>query len=73
MSTRENRMPQRRPVPNHVPRFSQFMALAIRFAQLIRAGEIIDGTETARLGHVTRARMTQSCTFCFWLAPDLPE
>ena len=32
-----------------------FMALAIRFDQLVRAGQVADYAELARLGHVTRA------------------
>jgi hypothetical protein len=48
------------------------MALAIRFDQLIRAGEVTDCAELATLGHVTRARMSQ--IMCLgWLAPDVQE
>ncbi len=46
------------------------MALAIRFEQLIQAGEITDYAELARLGHVTRARITQIMNLRL-LAPDL--
>ncbi|MEQ8785151.1 MAG: HDOD domain-containing protein [Pirellulaceae bacterium] len=35
------------------------MALAIRLDQLIRDGVVTDQAELARLGHVTRARLTQ--------------
>jgi hypothetical protein len=35
------------------------MALAIRFEQLIRDGVVDDYASIARLGHVTRARMSQ--------------
>jgi hypothetical protein len=55
-----------------VPRISRFMALAIRFEQLIQAGEIIDYAELARLGHVTRARITQIMNLRL-LAPDIQE
>jgi hypothetical protein len=55
-----------------VPRISRFMALAIRFEQLIQAGEIIDYAELARLGHVTRARITQVMNLRL-LAPDIQE
>jgi hypothetical protein len=48
------------------------MALAIRFEQLIRAGEIADYAELAHLGHVTRARITQIMNLRL-LAPDLQE
>ena len=47
-------------------------ALAIRFERLIQAGQIADYAELARLGHVTRARITQIMNLgC--LAPDLQE
>lgn len=42
-----------------VPRVSRLMALAIRFDRLIRDGVVADQAELARLGHVTRARLTQ--------------
>ena len=42
-----------------VPRISRLMALAIHFDQLIREGKVKDYAELARLGQVTRARVTQ--------------
>ena len=59
-------------VPGRVPRISRFMALAIRFEQLIQAGEVTDYAELARLGHVTRARITQIMNLRL-LAPDIQE
>jgi hypothetical protein len=35
------------------------MALALRFEHLLQAGEIRDYAELARLGHVSRARISQ--------------
>jgi alkylated DNA nucleotide flippase Atl1 len=35
------------------------MALAIHFEDLIRQGVVTDYADLARLGHVTRARVTQ--------------
>jgi hypothetical protein len=35
------------------------MALAIRFDSLVRTGTVRDHAELARLGHVTRARISQ--------------
>ena len=55
-----------------VPRVSRLMALAIRFDQLIRDGVVADQAELARLGHVTRARMTQLMNLLN-LAPDIQE
>ena len=63
-------VPQR--LPGRVPRISRFMALAIRFEQLIQAGEVADYAELARLGHVTRARITQVMNLRL-LASDLQE
>ncbi len=48
------------------------MALAIRFERLIQAGEVADYAELARLGHVTRARITQIMNLRL-LAPDIQE
>jgi hypothetical protein len=48
------------------------MALAIRLDQLIRDGLMTDQAELARLGHVTRARLTQIMNLLF-LAPDIQE
>lgn len=55
-----------------VPRISRLMALAIRFDQLIRDGVVSDQAELARLGHVTRARLTQIMNL-LCLAPDIQE
>ena len=55
-----------------VPRVSRLMALAIRFDQLIHDGIVADQAELARLGHVTRARLTQIVNLLL-LAPDIQE
>lgn len=55
-----------------VPRISRLMALAIRFDQLICAGDVTGYAELATLGHVTRARMSQIMGL-LRLAPDLQE
>ncbi len=55
-----------------VPRVTRLMALAIRFEGLIRCGEVADQAELARLGHVTRARVTQIMNLLS-LAPDIQE
>ena len=55
-----------------VPRVSRLMALAIRFDEMLRRGEVKDLAELARLGHVTRARATQILNLTM-LAPDLQE
>ena len=55
-----------------VPRVARLMALAIRCEELVRRGEVADYADLARLGHVTRARMTQ-ITNLLNLAPDTQE
>lgn len=56
----------------NVPRLSRLMALAIRFAGLIRNNEVSDYADLARLGYVTRARITQIMSLLN-LAPDIQE
>jgi hypothetical protein len=58
--------------PGRVPRVSRMMALAIRFDGLVRQGVVADQAELARLGHVTRARVTQIMNL-LQLAPDIQE
>src|SRR5687767_10314401 len=48
------------------------MALAIRFERLIAEGVVKDYTELARLGYVSRARVTQIMNLTL-LAPDIIE
>ncbi len=45
--------------PARVPRIARLMALALRCDELIRSGEVADYAELARLGRVSRARVTQ--------------
>jgi hypothetical protein len=59
-------------VSNRVPRVARLMAVAIRLDQLIHDGTATDQAELARLGHVTRARLTQIMNLLF-LAPDIQE
>ena len=55
-----------------VPRIARLMALAIRFEELVRSGAVRDYAELARLGQVSRARITQIMSLLH-LAPDLQE
>ena len=48
------------------------MALAIKFDGMLREGVATDYTDLARLGSVTRARMTQIMNLLN-LAPDIQE
>jgi hypothetical protein len=61
-----------RPAPGRVPRVARLMALAIRFEGLLRDGVVKDYAELARLGHVSRARVSQVMGLLS-LAPDLQE
>ena len=55
-----------------IPRVARLMALAIRFEGLVRNKTMRDYAELARLGRVTRARMTQIMKLLD-LAPDIQE
>jgi hypothetical protein len=48
------------------------MALAIHIDELVRSGEIKDYAEAARLGNITRARMSQ-ITNLLMLSPEIQE
>ena len=58
--------------PGRVPRVAKLMALAIKFDEMIRRGEVRDYAELARLGQITRARATQIMALLN-LAPDIQE
>ena len=58
--------------PGNVPRVARLMALAIHFEGLLRRGEVRDYATLARLGQVTRARMSQIMDL-LCLAPDIQE
>ena len=55
-----------------IPRIARLMALAIRFDGLLRDETIRDYAELARLGRVTRARITQIMKLLD-LAPKIQE
>ncbi len=48
-----------RPIPVRLPRITKMMALAIRLDHLIKSGQVSDQATLARIGHVSRARLTQ--------------
>jgi hypothetical protein len=61
------------PVPlPRIPRVARLMALAIKFQGMVDRGEVRDYADLARLGHVTRARMSQIMNLLL-LAPDIQE
>lgn len=55
-----------------IPRVSRLMALAIRYDDLIRQRAVRDYAELARLGNVSRARISQIMDLLN-LAPDIQE
>ncbi|MBZ5626041.1 MAG: hypothetical protein LAQ69_46250 [Acidobacteriia bacterium] len=55
-----------------IPRITRLMALAIKFQEMVDRGEVRDYADLARLGYVTRARLTQIMNLLL-LAPDLQE
>jgi hypothetical protein len=66
--------PKRAPATSQgrVPRIARLMALAIHFQDLIDRGVIRDYAELARLGYVSRARITQIMNLLN-LAPKIQE
>jgi hypothetical protein len=65
-------LPDGEAVGRSIPRIARLMALAIRFEGLLRNETIRDYAELARLGRVTRARITQIMKLLL-LAPDIQE
>jgi hypothetical protein len=60
------------PGPPRIPRVTRLMALAIKFQDMVDRGEVRDYADLARLGYVTRARLTQIMNLLL-LAPDIQE
>ena len=55
-----------------LPRVTQVLALAIQFQDMIRRGEARDYADLARLGCITRERMSQILEL-IWLAPEVQQ
>jgi len=70
--TQGSEAPPPEPEPGNVPRVARLMALAVHFDGLLRRGEAADYAALARLGQVTRARMSQIMDLLH-LAPDIQE
>ncbi len=66
--------PERPPdaIQGRIPRVARLLALAIRFDHLIADGIVRDYADLARLGHVSRARVSQIMRLLN-LAPDLQQ
>jgi hypothetical protein len=61
-----------KPRAEPIPRLARLMALALRLEGLVREGQVSDYAELARLGHVSRARVSQILSLSL-LAPDIQE
>jgi hypothetical protein len=70
-SLKQGQAPAKLPA-GRVPRVARLLALAHRFEALVREGVVSDYAELARLGHVSRARITQIMNLLL-LAPDVQE
>jgi|SRR5687767_14761652 len=55
-----------------IPRITRLMALAIKFQDMVDRGEVRDYADLARLGYVSRARLTQIMNLTL-LASDIQE
>jgi hypothetical protein len=60
------------PAPPRLARLTRLMALAIRLERLLRSGVVKDQAALARIGQVSRARVSQILALNH-LAPDLQE
>jgi hypothetical protein len=68
----DGRSPEPSPASARVPRIARLMALALRLEALVQEGTVGSYAELARLGHVSRARLSQILSL-LCLAPDLQE
>ncbi|HVU63973.1 MAG TPA: hypothetical protein VHC70_08350 [Phycisphaerales bacterium] len=72
VALRQGPRPEPVPPPVRIPRIARLLALALRFEGLVRRGEVDGYADLARLGHVTRARISQIMDLVN-LAPDIVE
>jgi hypothetical protein len=69
---RKGRRKPRRETATRIPRIARLMALAIKFQEMVDCREVLDYADLARLGYVSRARLTQIMNLQL-LAPDIQE
>ena len=65
-------MPRRAQPAEKVPRVARLLALAHKFQGMLDRGEVASMAELARLGRVSRARITQIMDLLL-LAPEIQE
>ena len=68
----KNLAPADQPRRGRLPRITQVLAMALQFQELIDRGEIRRHADLARLGCVSRERISQMMVLT-WLAPDIQE
>jgi hypothetical protein len=68
----EDNLAAEKPRAEPIPRLARLMALALRMEGLVRDGQVTGYAELARLGHVSRARVSQILSLSL-LAPDIQE
>jgi hypothetical protein len=67
--------PQRNDAPpatGKLPRLTQVLAQALQFEEMVRSREVKDFAGLARLGCLSRARISQVVKLA-WLAPDIQQ
>lgn len=67
---RRTALAEKAPEPLRIPRITRLMALAIKFQDMVDLGEVRDYADLARLGYVSRARITQIMNLLN-LAPEI--
>jgi hypothetical protein len=60
------------PQPGKLPRITQMLALALHFEEMVRTGEARNYADLARLGCITRERVSQIMKLR-WLAPEIQQ
>jgi hypothetical protein len=65
-------MPVKVALPERVPRVARLLALAHKFQRMLDRGEVESMAELARLGRVSRARITQIMDLLM-VAPEIQE
>ena len=60
------------PTPGNLPRITRLLALAIKMDEMVASGIVRDYADLARLGFVSRPRITQVMNL-LCLAPDIQE
>src|SRR5262249_42036894 len=70
--TDANQGQARRAEPGRIPRVTRLMALALKFEKLLRDKVVVDLAALARLGQVSRARISQIMNLTC-LATDIQE